>query len=131
MQPDDCRHLLDQLARLPGGAAAAIPDFFASALAMPVDAAARVWPLKSGGELRLEDDGRLLHIGSEDSLLIVTLPAEREAQIRAAGGSPMLLTLLAIAVGHLDDQRHLKQRAPRIDGAAKDLMLMTVCRLCG
>ena len=39
--------------------------------------------------------------------------------------------LLAIAAGQIDDRKRLKRCAPKVDGAAKDLMLMTVCRLCG
>lgn len=131
MHADDSQHLLRQLAQLPGGAAAAIPDFFASALAAPVADEDRRWLLKTGGELRLEVDGRLLHSAAEQLTLIVHCPPERCVEASTAGVSALVLVLLAIAVGHLDDQRRLKQLAPRIDGAAKDLMLMTVCRLCG
>ena len=45
--------------------------------------------------------------------------------------SPMLLGLLALATGDVAGDRLLKKLLPRVDGAAKDLMLMTVCRLCG
>ena len=44
---------------------------------------------------------------------------------------PLPLTLVAIALGEVNDGRRLKKALPRLDGAAKDLMLMTVCRLCG
>lgn len=131
MHADDCQHLLRQLALLPGGAAAAIPDFFASALAAPVADDARVWPLRAGGELRLDAAGRLLHSAADQTTLIAHCPPERCVEATAAGASALVMVLLAVAVGHLDDQRRLKQLAPRIDGAAKDLMLMTVCRLCG
>jgi hypothetical protein len=42
-----------------------------------------------------------------------------------------VLALLAIAAGDVDDGRRLKRRLPGLDGAARDLMLMTLCRLCG
>jgi hypothetical protein len=50
---------------------------------------------------------------------------------RSNGVSPVILFLLALAAGQIDDNKRLKIHTPKIDGAAKDLMLMTVCRLCG
>lgn len=148
------QELVWQLHRLPGGAAAAIPDFFASQLAdAPSDPEIRVggasmaiveaWPLREGGQLvLLGEDVRglhLIHLQDRDSNRIADLPGELLAAARASDEdpaspltvSPLVLALVAIAAGQVDDGRRLKRQLPRIDGAAKDLMLMTVCRLCG
>lgn len=139
---DTFQELVWQLHRLPGGAAAAIPDFFAGVMAGPeeTDAAGLPrWPLREGGWLCLAGDAggplRLVHDGEP----IAELPAELLAAARQDADdpsspptvSPLVLALVAIAAGHVDDQRRLKKALPRVDGAAKDLMLMTVCRLCG
>jgi hypothetical protein len=151
------QELVWQLHRLPGGGAAAIPDFFASRLAdAPLDqlapetrvAAASVtvieaWPLREQGQLVLFGDEvrglHLVHLQDTDSSRIADLPGELLAAARASAEdpaspltvSPLVLALVAIAAGQVDDGRRLKRRLPGIDGAAKDLMLMTVCRLCG
>ena len=69
--------------------------------------------------------------GEDDEIQIAALPIQLMDVARAHGASAIVLALLAIAAGNVDDGRRLKVGLPRIDGAAKDLMLMTVCRLCG
>lgn len=141
MQRADWEQLADQLATLPGGAAAALPDFFGTLVS---DELAPItsdwdydgWVLKAGGilSLRINDavDGmRLFYVTPDDELGIARAGSEllhvaREKQVPA-----IVLMLLAIATGQVDDGRRLKVELPRIDAAAKDLMLMTVCRLCG
>ncbi|MCU0841090.1 MAG: hypothetical protein MUC79_05115 [Thiobacillaceae bacterium] len=140
---DTFQELVWQLHRLPGGAAAAIPDFFAALLAGPEETDNQglpYWTLREGGRLRLtgDDAGGFLRL-THDGETIVELPAELLAAARQEAGdpsspytvSPLVLALVAIAAGHVDDHRQLKKALPRVDGAAKDLMLMTVCRLCG
>lgn len=89
--------------------------------------------LRAGGilSLRINDavDGmRLFYVTPGDELGIARagkelLDVAREKQVPA-----MILLLLAIATGQVDDGRRLKVELPKIDAAAKDLMLMTVCR---
>jgi len=126
---------LEQLERLPGGPAAAVPDFFAPWLAADPDAGASDrFLLRAGGELRLEADGRLVHGQDDAQTLIVHLDRDQSDLIRSLATPampPLPLALVAIALGALDDGRRLKKAAPKLDGAARDLMLMTVCRLCG
>lgn len=116
-----------QLTRLPGGAAAAIPDFFAPHLAALPDPDARRWELPDATALHLSASGHLAYGEAH----IAVLPEALLAVAAETGNSPILMGLLAIAGGELEGCRTLKTVLPRIDGAAKDLMLMTVCRLCG
>ncbi len=122
---DPYQELVWQLNRLPGGAAAAIPDFFGSLLAETPQT--QCWRFAQGGALDLHGDGSLRHGDSH----IAELPAELLAAAEVAALPPILLGLLALATGQIDGDRRLKSVLPKVDAAAKDLMLMTVCRLCG
>lgn len=122
---DPYQELVWQLNRLPGGAAAAIPDFFGRLLASAPQA--DNWRFIEGGALDLHPDGGLRH----GDTLIAEFPAELLAAAEAAGLPGILLGLLALATGQIDGDRRLKAVLPKVDAAAKDLMLMTVCRLCG
>jgi len=122
---DPFQELVWQLNRLPGGAAAAIPDFFGTLLSeTPLT---EVWHFKQGGALELHADGGLRHADT----LIAQLPDDLVATAAAAKLPAILLALLALATGEIDGDRRLKAVLPKVDAAAKDLMLMTVCRLCG
>ncbi len=124
--------LVWQLARLPGGMEAAMPDFFDRLLAKPVEttAAGEVWALHGGAGLELDGDRLRVRLGDEITP-IATLPRALLDEAGKARLSPLLLGLLALATGDMDGDRRLKAVLPQVDGAAKDLMLMTVCRLCG
>lgn len=124
--------LVWQLARLPGGMEAAIPDFFGPLLAGPIqaDATLETWPLHDNARLELTGDALIAH-GEGASTRIATLPPALLDEAAKAGLSPLLLGLLALATGDVEGDRTLKKLLPGVDGAAKDLMLMTVCRLCG
>lgn len=122
-----------QLTRLPGGAEAAIPDFFGSLLATPPAwvYGMESWTLRDGVELRQTPEGVLHKRDEEGDTHLADAPAELIEVAREKGLSPLLLTLLGLATGDLPGDRRLKALLPKVDGAAKDLMLMTVCRLCG
>jgi hypothetical protein len=122
---DAFRELVWQLNRLPGGAAAAIPDFFGNLLAET--AAPDVWRFKECAPLELEGDGVLRN----GDTVITHLPPELLEAAAASEVPPILLGLLALATGQIEGDRGLKAALPKVDAAAKDLMLMTVCRLCG
>ena len=122
---DPFQELVWQLNRLPGGAAAAIPDFFGNLVAETP--APDVWRFKEGGPLELQGDGSLRH----GDTLITRLPQELLVAAELGEIPPILLGLLALATGQIDGDRRLKAVLPKVDAAAKDLMLMTVCRLCG
>ncbi len=121
---DPYQELVWQLNRLPGGALAAIPDFFGSLLAEAPQT--DYWQFTQGA-LTLHADGSLRHGDSH----IAEFPADLLATAEAAAIPAMLLGLLALATGQIDGDRRLKAVLPKVDAAAKDLMLMTVCRLCG
>ncbi len=122
---DPYQELAWQLHRLPGGAAAAIPDFF-GALLLEAPSQAR-WRFRAGGALELDATGEL-RCGASP---IAVFPPELFAAAEADAVPVMLLGLLALATGQVDGDRRLKRVLPKVDAAAKDLMLMTVCRLCG
>lgn len=122
---DPYQELVWHLHRLPGGAAAAMPDFFAPLLeAAPTP---ERWQLREGGELQLDGEGIL----RQGQTILARAPQDLLAAARQGGVEPLILMLLALAVGHLEEERRLKSALPKLDAAAKDLMLMTVCRLCG
>lgn len=140
MAAPDYAEYLGQLARLPGGPATAMREFFAPRLAGPERAEGDglpSWPLGEGGWLSLQ------RVSEGESLRLVHETAGQTAEIARFGAelltaaqdapdvSPLVLALLAIAAGDVDDGRRLKRRLPRLDAAARDLMLMTLCRLCG
>ncbi len=126
---------LAQLNRLPGGTAAALTDFLSPWLAPPLPAATDpCWRLRQGGQLCLEalpDALRLVYHTGTGRVEIARFGSELARVATAGQISPLVLALLAIASGDVDDARRLKQRLPGLDAAAKDLMLMTLCRLCG
>jgi hypothetical protein len=124
--------LVWQLSRLPGGAEAAMPDFFGRLLAGPAQTTdtGELWPLHDNARLELHG-GQLSASLDGESTPIATLPRALLDEAAKAELSPLLLGLLALATGDVDGDRLLKKLLPKVDGAAKDLMLMTVCRLCG
>lgn len=124
--------LVWQLTRLPGGAAAAIPDFFGHLFsrAPEISAQGEVWHFHEEARLSLRGDTLSAQRGTEEKD-IARLPEALLAVAEKSAISPMLLGLLALATGDVEGDRRLKGILPKADGAAKDLMLMTVCRLCG
>lgn len=122
---DPYQELVWQLHRLPGGVAAAIPDFFGGLL-LEAPSQAR-WGFHAGEALELDASGEL-HCGDT---AITRFPPELLAAAEVAAIPAILLGLLALATGLVDGDRRLKAVLPKVDAAAKDLMLMTVCRLCG
>lgn len=140
MAAPDYAEYREQLARLPGGPAAALRDFLAPCLAGPAqcdDQGLPGWPLDEGGWLSLQraPEGGALRLMHEDAAQATEVARFGEDLMTAAqvdpAVSPLVLALLAIAAGDVDDGRRLKRRLPRLDAAARDLMLMTLCRLCG
>ncbi len=129
----------DQLARLPGGPSAAVTDFLGPWLAGPdprAAAGAACWSLHEGGRLSLRPAPDipglvLVHENGAGAVEIARFDGRLMAAAQETAISPLVLALLAIAAGDVDDGRRLKRRLPGLDGAAKDLMLMTLCRLCG
>jgi hypothetical protein len=150
----DIEDFIRQLERLPGGPDAALPDFFGHLLAgsptatlpdgivPPPGGVIECWTLVEIGALCLcrtpgPGGASLVHLSGSAVHEIAGLDGaglsilEQAAATAGGTGSPLLLALVAIAMGQVDDGRRLKKALPRIDGAARDLMLMTVCRLCG
>lgn len=133
MSIEDWRELAAKLDLLHGAAPSAIPEYFGGLLMQPPNTGhgSECWTFRECGQLILDPAGHLIHAQVDVQTPIVCSPPELMQAAHEATVSPLLLTLLGIAVGHLDDGRRLKRCLPRVDGAAKDLMLMTVCRLCG
>jgi len=138
---DDWNKLIEQLGTIPGGAARAEADFFGHLI---VDELAPItsewdfesWFLKDGRILSLRLDEtqegmRLYVVDPEEAHYIARADNELLDAARAGAASPLILFLLALATGQIDDNKRLKLHAAKVDTAAKDLMLMSVCRLCG
>ena len=141
MTHDDWTHLASQLRLIPGGAERAEPDFFGTLISDGLAPTTSEWDfegwlLMDGRVLSLRLDEaqegmRLFVVDPEEDHFIARTGNELLACARAESVSPLILFLLAVATGQIDDNKRLKLHAPRIDAAAKDLMLMSVCRLCG
>jgi hypothetical protein len=141
MTAEDWTVLIEQLGRIPGGAGRAEPDFFGHLIADDLAPTTSEWDfeswlLKDGRvlSLRLDDasDGmRLFVVDPDEEHFIARAGGELLTAARAGGVSALTLFLLAVASGQVDDNKRLKLHADRLDAAAKDLMLMSVCRLCG
>ena len=132
MSRNTYEELVWQLNRLPGGAEAAIPDFFGSLLSGPPIRSdnTETWSLHDNAAVALTGDQLTVQV-AEVKTHIATLPEILISTAHQANLSPLLLGLLALATGDIEGDRRLKAILPKVDGAAKDLMLMTVCRLCG
>lgn len=141
MTAEDWAKLIEQLGLIPGGAERAEPDFFGHLL---VDELAPItsewdfenWSLKDGCVLSLRLDEaqegmRLYVVDPAEDHYIARTGNDLLTAARAGGVSPLPLFLVALATGQIDDNKRLKLHAPKIDAAARDLMLMSVCRLCG
>ncbi|NTV96589.1 MAG: hypothetical protein HGA75_14455 [Thiobacillus sp.] len=141
MTAEDWFKLIEQLGLIPGGAAKAEPDFFGHLITDDLAPTTSEWDfeswlLKDGRVLSLRLDEahegmRLFVVDPDEDHFITRTGGELLTSAREGGVSPLILMLLAIATGQVDDNKRLKLHAPGIDGAAKDLMLMSVCRLCG
>lgn len=103
------------------------------------------WALNAGGTLCLAvlpEGGAqlvLLHEDHRTATLILDLPdelvkaarVESENLASAYQVSPLVLALLAIVMGGIDDKKHLAQVVPEVNYCAKGLLLIASCRLCG
>lgn len=142
MTAEDWAKLISQLNLIPGGAAKAEPDFFGHLITDDLAPTTSEWDydgwlLKDGRVLSLRLDEmqegglRLFVVDPEEAHYIARAGDELMTAARDSGVSALVLFLLALATGQIDDNKRLKIHADKIDAAAKDLMLMSVCRLCG
>jgi hypothetical protein len=141
MTAEDWFKLIEQLRLIPGGAEKAEPDFFGHLITDDLAPVTSEWDfegwlLKDGRVVMLRLDEaqegmRLFVVDPQEDHFIARTGNELLTSAREADVSPLVLMLLAIATGQVDDNKRLKIHAPKVDAAAKDLMLMSVCRLCG
>lgn len=143
------RDLADQLATMPGGAASLRKDYFASVTVadLPADAEERLrfslggdyalaegWALAEGGVLALAVAGngaaRLVWLDA-DAEPVIDFPSGLAAAAAEHGIPPLGLALLVQAMGTVDDGGRLRRLLPQVDKAAKGLLLIASCRLCG
>jgi hypothetical protein len=143
------RDLADQLASLPGGTAKLREDYFAGVTVdgLP-DGAERAlqaalgegyilaegWALAGGGVLALAvahgGEARLAWL-DEKAETVLDYPAGLVDAAREHGVPPLGLAMLVQAMGTVDDGRRLRRLLPQVDKAAKGLLLIASCRLCG
>ncbi|TSA20939.1 MAG: hypothetical protein D4R70_04535 [Betaproteobacteria bacterium] len=123
--------LAQQLLTLPGGGPAAILSDYFGATARPIEphfSELERWALSEGGSLSLEVSGALVFIDATGPSLVITRHAPFT---RVTGLSPMALMLTALVGGTVEGDAALKQHAPKTRRAAKELLLVASCRLCG
>lgn len=145
------RDLADQLATLPGGSTDLRRDYFGAVTLpeAPADAEARIkvalggghvlaeaWVLASGGLLALTEssDGTAQLVWLKEdggTAAILDYLAGLGETAREYGISPLGLALLVQAMGTADDGGRLRRLLPAVDKAAKGLLLIASCRLCG
>ena len=106
---------------------------------------ADAWALNAGGTLCiavLPEGGAQLVLLQEDqrsATPILDLPDDliKAARIESENlasdyqVSPLVLALLGIAMGGIDDKKRLARVVPEVDYCAKGLLLIASCRLCG
>lgn len=129
-QAHDLDELSQQLLTLPGGGPAAILRDYFSATAHPMEhhfSELERWSLIEGGHLSLEVSGTLVFYPATGASQIIA----SHALARSLGLSPLALMLTAIVGGTIDGDAVLKQTAPKVRLAAKELLLVASCRLCG
>lgn len=141
MTNEDWAKLIGQLDSIPGGACKAEADFFGHLIndeLAPITSEwdFEGWSLKDGRILSLRIDEaqegmRLFVVDPDESHFIARTGNAMLSCAREHAVSPLIIMLLAIATAQIDDNKRLKLHAPKLDAAAKDLMLMSVCRLCG
>lgn len=143
------RDLADQLATMPGGAASLRMDYFASVTveSLPAGAEERLrsalggdyalaegWALAEGGVLALAvaENGaaRLVWLDAAAEP-VLDFPSGLAAAAVEYGIPPLGLALLVQAMGTVDDGGRLRRLLPQVDKAAKGLLLIASCRLCG
>ncbi len=143
------RDLADQLATMPGGAASLRTDYFATVTVdgLPADAEERLrsslgggyvlaegWALAGGGVLALAVAGngaaRLVWLDATAEP-VLDFPSGLAVAAAEYGIPPLGLALLVHAMGTVDDGGRLRRLLPQVDKAAKGLLLIASCRLCG
>lgn len=144
------RDLADQLATMPGGPANLRSDYFCAITLpdAPADAEARLksalgenhilaegWALSAGGLLALaevpEGTAQLVWVKDDGSDTILDYPHGLAEVAREYNIPPLGLALLVQAMGTADDDGCLRRLLPAVDKAAKGLLLIASCRLCG
>lgn len=143
------RDLADQLATMPGGPDNLRADYFGAVTLADVPpgaerlkgalgeeyALAEAWALVSGGLLAVaegpEGSARLAWLNADGAEPILDYPAGLVETAREYRVPPLGLALLVQAMGTADDDGRLRRLLPAVDKAAKGLLLIASCRLCG
>lgn len=144
------RDLADQLATMPGGPANLRADYFATVTVSDIPSGgeervkaafgdgivlAEAWGLAAGGLLALAElpdgNGRLVWLKDGGAESILDYPPGLAATAGEYGIPPLGLALLVQAMGTADDGGRLRRLLPAVDKAAKGLLLIASCRLCG
>lgn len=144
------RDLADQLATMPGGPANLRGDYFGVVTLpeAPADAGAglktalgenhalaEAWALVAGGMLALaegpEGTAQLVWLKDGGVDAILDYPPGLVEAAREYGIPSLGLALLVQAMGTADDGGRLRRLLPAVDKAAKGLLLIASCRLCG
>lgn len=122
------RDLADQLAAMPGGVGNLRESFFGAVTLAGEDDA---WALAAGGWLVLDSTERLLWRREDGEDEVIAYPRGLLQTASEYAVPPLGLALLVQAMGSVDDGGRLKRLLPQVNRAAKELLLIAACRLCG
>jgi hypothetical protein len=122
------RDLAGQLAAMPGGVGNLREAFFG---AQTLAEQGGAWALAAGGWLVLDSAERLLWRREGGEEMLLAYPPGLLAAAREFAVPPLGLALLVQAMGSVDDGGRLKRLLPDLSRAAKGLLLIAACRLCG
>ena len=130
------RELAQQILAVPGAPDKLLDDYFPGVrVCAPEDPALESWQLPSGRQLALNraQDGALCLVLSEAGIPLASLPLPDNlaAQPAAPVLSPIVLALVAMAMGIVEGDKSLAAQESRLLKSAKELMLIAACRLCG
>lgn len=135
------RELALQILAVPGAPDKLLPDYFSGVQILATDGLAlESWQLASDRRLDLSraQNGTLRLVLSKSAAPLLNLPLPQGLAAIAAQAaastpplSPIVLALVALAMGLAEGDKALAAHETKLVKSAKELMLIAACRLCG
>ncbi len=135
------RELALQIFAVPGAPDKLLADYFPGVQALAVEGLAlESWKLASDRRLDLNraQNGTLCLVLRESATPLLNLPLPQGLDTIAAQAaaatlplSPIVLALVALAMGLAEGDKALAAHEAKLVKSAKELMLIAACRLCG
>ena len=135
------RELALQILAVPGVPDKLLADYFSGVKILAAEGLAlERWQLASDRRLDFNraQDGALCLVLSESATPLLNLPMPQDLDAIAAQAaasapplSPIVLALVALAMGLTEGDKALAAHEAKLMKSAKELMLIAACRLCG